>query len=56
MIYEYEPETKRQSEEWKLLHEPRIKKTGKAKSKIKTMRIGFFNLHEVVHNGLVSAA
>jgi len=41
-IYEYDPETKRQSEEWKHPGSPRTKKAHKSRSKIKTMLIFFF--------------
>jgi hypothetical protein len=38
-IYEYDPETKRQSEEWKHDGSPRSKKVCKSRSKIKIMLI-----------------
>jgi hypothetical protein len=41
-IYEYDPETKRQSEEWKHGGSPRCKKARKRRPKIKTM-LFFFN-------------
>jgi histone-lysine N-methyltransferase SETMAR len=41
-IYEYDPETKRQSEEWKHCGSPRSKKACKSHSKIKIMLNGFW--------------
>jgi hypothetical protein len=54
-IYEYDPETKRQSEEWKHLGSPRIKKARKSHSKIKTMLIIFFYICGVLRNKYVPA-
>jgi hypothetical protein len=45
-IYEYDPETKRQSEEWKHGCLPRSKKVCKSCSKIKIMLIVFFIFQE----------
>jgi histone-lysine N-methyltransferase SETMAR len=55
-IYEYDPETKRQSEEWKHPGLPRTKKARKSRSKIKTMLIIFFDIRGVVHHEYVPAA
>ena len=52
-IYEYDPETKRQSEEWKHPGSPRTKKVRKSCSKIKTMLIVFFDIRGVVHHEYV---
>jgi hypothetical protein len=49
-IYEYDPETKRQSEEWKHSGSPRSKKARKSQSKIKIMFIVFFYIRGVVHH------
>jgi len=54
-IYEYDPETKRQSEEWKHPGSPRTKKAPKSRSKIKTMLIVFFDIRGVVHHEYVPA-
>ena len=55
-IYEYDPETKRQSEEWKHPGSPCTKKVHKSRSKIKTMLIVFFfDIHGVVHREYVRA-
>jgi hypothetical protein len=54
-IYEYDPETKRQSAEWKHLGSPRTKKVRKSRSKIKTMLIVFFDICGVVHHEYVPA-
>ena len=54
-IYEYDPETKRHSEEWKHPVSPRTKKARKSCSKIKTMLIVFFDIHGVIHHECVPA-
>lgn len=41
--FQYDPEIKRQSAEWKSKNSPQIKKTRKSPSKIKTMLIVFFD-------------
>ena len=49
-IFEYDPETKRQSKEWHTSASPRPKKkAGMSKSKIKFMLICFLNSQGVVH-------
>jgi hypothetical protein len=55
-IYEYDPETKRQSKEWKHSGSPRTKKVRKSRSKIKTMLIVFFFFPRVVHHKYVPAS
>jgi hypothetical protein len=45
-IYEYDPETKRQSEEWKHSGSSRSKKVRKSRSKIKIMLIVFLYIFE----------
>ena len=42
-IFEYDPETKRQSKEWHTSASPRLKKARLSKSKIKSMLICFFD-------------
>jgi histone-lysine N-methyltransferase SETMAR len=54
-IYEYDPETKRQSEEWKHSGSPRTKKACKSHSKINTMLIVFSDICGVVHHEYVPA-
>ena len=48
-IFEYNPLTKRQNLEWKSAFSPRPKKARVLKSKIKVMRIAFFDVHGIVH-------
>jgi len=48
-IFEYYPDTKRQSSEWHVSNLPRPKKASMNKSKIKTMLICFFDSQGVVH-------
>ena len=52
-IFEYDPETKRQSKEWHTSASPRPKKARKSKSKIKSMLICFFDSEEIVHTEFV---
>lgn len=48
-IFEYDPETKRQSKEWHTSNSPRPKKAKMSKSTIKTMLICFFDSNGIVH-------
>ena len=48
-VFEYDPETKRQSREWKNYRSPRPMKARKSKSKIKVMLIVFFDIQGNVH-------
>lgn len=48
-IFEYDPETKRQSKEWHTSNSPRPKKARMSKSKVKTMLISFFDSNGIVH-------
>ena len=48
-VFEYDPETKRQSLHWKSFQSPRIKKTRQSKSKIKLMLIAFSDVRGMVH-------
>ena len=52
-IFEYDPETKRQSKEWHTSASPRPKKVRKSKSKIKSMLICFFDSEGIVHSEFV---
>ncbi|KAL4142816.1 hypothetical protein QTP88_005213 [Uroleucon formosanum] len=52
-IFEYDPETKRQSQEWHTSASPRQKKGRMSKSKIKTMLICFFDSQGIVHKEFV---
>ena len=48
-VFEYNPETKRQSREWKSYGSPRPMKARKSKSKVKVMLIVFFDIQGIVH-------
>nr|QXJ78551.1 putative DD34D transposase [Meitanaphis flavogallis] len=52
-VFEYDPETKRQSAEWHTLASPRPMKARMSKSKIKTMVIVFFDIRGLVHHEFV---
>ena len=52
-IFEYDPDTKRQSLEWHTSESPRPKKVRMSKSKIKNMLICFFDCQGVVHKEFV---
>nr|XP_012145924.1 PREDICTED: putative uncharacterized protein FLJ37770 [Megachile rotundata] len=52
-IFEYDPETKRQSSEWHTPASPRPKKGRMSKSKVKTMLIVFFDMKGIVHHEFV---
>ena len=52
-IFEYDPETKRQSKEWHTSASPRLKKARKSKSKIKSMLFCFFDSDGIVHTEFV---
>lgn len=52
-VFEYDPETKRQSMEWHTSSSPRPKKARMSKSKIKCMLICFFDSHGIVHKEFV---
>ena len=43
-IYQYDPETKRQSAQWKTAISPRPKKFLQSKSRLKTMLLTFFDI------------
>ena len=52
-IFEYDPETKRQSSEWHTKASPRPKKARMSKSRVKVMLIVFFDGKGVVHREFV---
>ncbi|XP_056639027.1 uncharacterized protein LOC130446672 isoform X1 [Diorhabda sublineata] len=52
-IFEYDPETKRQSSEWHTPASPRPKKGRMSKSKVKTMLIVFIDIKGIVHHEFV---
>lgn len=49
-IFEYDPESKRQSSEWHTSESPRPKKARMSKSRVKTMLIVFFDVRGIVHH------
>lgn len=51
--FQYDPETKRQSAEWRPQHEPATKKSRFEKSKVKTMLICFYDSKGIVHHEFV---
>ncbi|CAF4935511.1 unnamed protein product [Pieris macdunnoughi] len=48
-IFGYDVETKAQSSQWKLPHEPRLKKARQFRSSVKVMLTVFFDCRGVVH-------
>jgi histone-lysine N-methyltransferase SETMAR len=48
-IFEYDPETKRQSCQWKSPGSPRPQKARQSSSKIKLLLIAFFDIRGIVH-------
>ena len=52
-ILEYDPETKRQSQEWHTANSARLKKARMSKSKIKSMLICVFDSQGIVHKEFV---
>lgn len=52
-VFQYDPETKRQSLQWKTPASPRPKKARMSKSKIKVMLITFFDQRGLVHHEFV---
>ncbi|UYV84877.1 hypothetical protein LAZ67_X003845 [Cordylochernes scorpioides] len=49
-VYGYDVETKAQSSQWKLPHEPRPKKTRQVRSNVKALLTVFFDCRGVVHH------
>ena len=52
-MFDYNPETKRQSEEWHTKSSPHPKKACMSRSRVKTMIIVFFNRRGIVHKEFV---
>jgi len=48
-VYQYDPETKRQSAQWKTANSPQPKKFRRSKSRVKTMLLTFFDIRGIVH-------
>ena len=54
-VFDYDPETKRQSEEWHTKSSRRRKKARMSRSRVKTMIIVFFDSHSIVHKELCTS-
>lgn len=54
-IFQYDPESKRQSSEWHTTSSPRQKKARMCKSRVKSMVIVFFDAKGIVHHEFVPA-
>ena len=52
-VYQYDPEMKRQSAQWKTVNSPQPKKFRQSKSRVKTMLLTFFDIRGIVHNEFV---
>jgi len=52
-VFDYDPETKRQSAEWQTESSPRPKKARMSRSRVKTMIIDFFDSRGIVHKEFV---
>ena len=52
-IFQYDPETKQQSRQWKSVSSPRPKKARMQRSQVKVMLITFFDHQEMVHHEFV---
>jgi len=52
-VYDYDPETKLQSSQWKNPGSPRPKKARMQKSKLKTMLVYFFDQERIIHREFV---
>jgi len=48
-VYGYDPETKRQSSQWKSADSPRPKKARQMRSKVEVVLIVFFDMEGIVH-------
>jgi len=48
-VYQYDPETKRQSAQWKTVNSPRPKTFRQSKSRVKRMLLTFFYIRRIVH-------
>jgi len=49
-VYEYDPETKQESSQWKGPTSPRPKKWRQVRSKTKVMLLAFFDFEVIVHH------
>jgi len=52
-IFQYDPQTKRQSMQWQTPSSPRLKKARMSRSKIKSMLVVLFDCRGVVHHEFV---
>ena len=52
-VFDYDPETNRQSEEWNTKSSPHPKKARMSRSRVKTMIIAFFDSRGIVHKEFV---
>jgi len=52
-MFDYDPETKRHSEEWHMKSSPRLKKARMSRSRVKSMIIVFFDSRGIVHKEFV---
>ncbi|UYV71619.1 hypothetical protein LAZ67_8003870 [Cordylochernes scorpioides] len=52
-VYQYDPETKRQSSQWIERGEPKPKKARFTKSKVKTLLVTFFYINGLVHHEFI---
>jgi len=52
-VFDYDPETKRQSEEWHTKSSPYLKKARMSRSRVKTMIIVFLDSCGIVHKEFV---
>ena len=52
-VFQYDPETKRQSRQWKSVSSPRPKKARMQRSQVKVMLITFFDHQGMVHHEFV---
>ena len=52
-VFQYDPETKRQSRQWRSVSSPRPKKSRMQRSQVKVMLITFFDHQGMVHRELV---
>jgi hypothetical protein len=54
-VFDYDPETNRQSEEWHTKISPRPKKARMNRSRVKNMIIVFFDSRGIVHKEFTSS-
>ena len=53
-VYQYDPERKRQSAQWKTANSPRPKEFRRSKSRVKKMLLTFFDIRGIVHYEFVA--